>query len=83
MSIPTYPDWQEPAEQSKQRKAVSRSFNMLLYSKTRATTEVRRVEIVKPLHEDPYLIYAGTGIKVEGEKVSAAMCDRIKHWKRY
>lgn len=78
-----YPDWQEPAEKCKQRKAVSKPFDMLLFSKARRKTEVRKVEIIKPLHGDPYLIYAGTGIKVEGEKVSAAVCDRVRWWKEY
>jgi len=82
MPIPTYPDWQEPATKSKQKRAVSASFDMVLYSKTRRKAEVRRVEIVKPLHGDPYLIYAGSGIKVE-EKVYARDVDKVKIWKAY
>lgn len=77
-----YQDWQKPAEKSKMRRAISRDMEYPVYSKTRKKTEMRRVQIIKPLHGDPVMVYANTGIQVP-QKVSAALCDQVKHWKEY
>jgi hypothetical protein len=82
MAKPYYPDWQEPAEKCKMRRAISRPMDILIYSKTRKMTEIRRVQIIKPLHGDPWMVYANTGIKIP-QKVTAKTCDSIRHWKEY
>jgi hypothetical protein len=76
-----YSNWEQAARSSRMERAVTKPFNEIIYSKTRRQREVYAVEIVKPLHGDPYMIYSGSGIKVDGRKVTAAECDRQKIWK--
>lgn len=83
MPIPKYDDWQIAAENSKQRKAVSMPFRHRAFSKQLKKMVIYNLEIVKPLHGDPWFIYAKTGIKFAGEKCTAAHCDRVRHWKSY
>ena len=83
MPIPTFPDWQEAAEKSKQKKAISVPFDFPAYSKSLKKPVIRSLEIVKPLHGDPYFVYAKTGIKFVEERCTAGDCDRIKRWKSY
>lgn len=81
--VPWFDDWQEPAEQSHQRKAVSEPFEEVAYSKELRKPVIRRLEIVKPLHGDPYLIYAKTGIKYAERKCTMKDMNKVKRWKKY
>lgn len=87
MPLKKYEDWQPAAEASKQRKAVSRRLSVPLYSKTHEKPMMYDVEIVKPLHGDPWMIYAKTGLKVmdgaRPRKVTAQECDSAGPWKAY
>lgn len=83
MPIKTYPDWEEAAENSKQRKAVSYPLEIPHYSKDLQKPVLYRVEIVKPLVGDPYYIFAKTGLRFYDEKCTAADCDKVKKWKSY
>lgn len=82
MRIKKYPDWQEAAENSKQRKAVSEPFKRLAHSKELNKTVVYNLEIVKPISGDPYFIYAKTGIRFN-DKCTARDCDAVRWWKSY
>ena len=87
MPIKKYDDWQPAADASKQRKAVSRILSIPLYSKENDKPMMYDVEIIKPLHGDPWMIYKSTGIKVmdgaKPRKVTAKECDAAGPWKAY
>lgn len=71
-----YPDWEAAAKASKWRKAVSTPVTITI---PRGTF---RMEMVKPLHGDPYAVYAtAPGIRVHDYKPSTREIDRIRRWK--
>ena len=82
MSIKKFPDWEAPAKLSKTQRAISEPFDYTYYSKTFRKVTVYKVEIVKPLYGDPYMVYRGSGIKVP-VKVTARMVDSVRAWKVY
>lgn len=79
--VEVFDSWEEAARKSKMKMAVSEPFFEPVYSKTRKKTEMVRVEIIKPLFGDPFVVYATTMFKVR--KAAAKECDGVKKWKSY
>lgn len=72
-----YKDWQAAGEASRiRRAAISRDDFPGLTAGKRCF-----YKIVKPLRGDPYPVYStAPGIKVDGIRISASDCDRVKDW---
>jgi len=83
MAVAYLDSYEQAARQSKTGRAVSRPFTIPTYRKARGQTELTRVEVIKPLQGEPYLVYAGTNIKVYKEKVTPQMVDAIRDWRPY
>ena len=76
-----YKNWEEAANKSRMRMAVSEAFWEPVYSKARKKVEMVKVEIIKPMFGDPYVVYAGTSFKIRN--ASAKECDGKLKWKSY
>lgn len=71
-----YRDWEEPARADRSDKAVSAPFRMRL-----SGGKVVKAEIVKPLHGDGMIYYAGSKYPIRRAK--PAEVDRIRRWKTF
>jgi hypothetical protein len=73
-----YPDWEPAARASRSRMAISEQITVRL---ARGTYPVK---IVKPLHGDPWAVYANCqGLKVHDWKPDSRAVDRCRRWKSW
>lgn len=70
----TYDNWEDACKHSKWNRAVGEGY--ITYKNARV-----HVEIIKPLYEDPYIVYYHTGIKIR--KATTRETDRIRKWKSW
>ena len=64
--------WEEAAKKSKWEKAIGKSWIV-------HRNKLIKVEVIKPLHHDGYIVYYHTGIIIR--KATTREVDRIKKWK--
>jgi hypothetical protein len=70
--------WEEAARASVFDKAVSDSFKQDV-----GAGRIVEVEIIKPLHGDPWAVLARTGFPAYGWRPNTSDVDRVRRWKRY